>query len=246
MTRPTAVFATLGLALFAVQVAVGQTEPPKTLPTPPDAPSVDPKGYGGKNVRQRKGLRNDGWEYRGVVESIDKEKMVFVGKALSGAPQAEEYRYTLYPIDVLADGKVLPEIMPYEAYRWEDMKVGDTVDVQVKEDTEELRRYVLTIRISRRPGDKLPPSQNMKGYTSFDRDNIFNDIDNGLDVSEEDISKTFPPRWHFEKGEQPKLVRPGGLPEEYRKKLQDNRVKLEEKKEKELKAKPPEKKDDKK
>lgn len=248
MTRSTATSAALCWVLFGAQVAVGQTEPPKAPTTPPDAPAVDPKGYGDTNVRQRKGTRNDEIGHYGVIESIDQDKMVFVGQATSGPPQREAYRYTLYSIDVLAAGKVLPDVRAHHAYRWEDVKVGDTVDVLVKEDKEELRRYVCTIHISRRPGAKLPPSQDMKKYEGFDRENIFNDIDNGLDVTEEDITKAFPAKWYFEKGEQPRLLRPGGLTEEWRKKLAVNRAKIADEKiakEKGLKAAPP-KKDDKK
>lgn len=244
MTRQTASSAALYWVLFGVQVAVGQTEPPKPSAKTPDAPAVDPKGYGGKDVRQLKST-TIGWGYRGVVELIDKEKMVFVGKAEWGPPDPEVYRFTLYPIDVLASGKILPDLVVRQTYRWEDVKVGDTLDIHVAEDKEELRRYVCTICISRRPGDKLPPSQNMKNAAWFEQDNIYNDIDNGLDVTEEDITKTFPPKWYFETGEKPKLIRPGGLSEEWRKKLAVNRAKIaseKERKDKESKATPPEKK----
>jgi hypothetical protein len=236
-------FVAMSCVLLGFHAAVGQSEPPKTTSTTPDAPAVDPKGYGAKEVKLRKGLRNDEWRYLGVVVSIDKEKMVFDGKADGSQLVREQHRFTLYPIDVLAAGKVLTDIIAHDAYRWEDVKVGDTVEVLMKEDKEELRRYVCTIRICRRPGDKLPPCQDMKRYTGFEGDNLFNDIDNGLDVSEEDITRLFPPRWYFEKGKPPKLLRPAGLPEEWRTKLSINRAKIveemEKKKDKDLKAPPP-------
>jgi hypothetical protein len=245
MPRVTATTSTLCWVLLATQVAAGQAEPPKTPPTITDAPAVDPKGYGSTSVRQRKGWRNDGCQYHGVVESIDKEKMVIVGKATPALPQTEVFRYTLYPIDVLAAGKVLPDVVAFDAYRWDDVKVGDTVNVQLKEDTEELRRYVCTIQIFRRQGGKLPPSQDMKDPRWFEQANIYNDIDNGLDATDEDIIKAFPAKWHTEPGELPKLLVPGGLPEEYRKKLIAVRGKIAIEKEKNdggLKATPPDKK----
>jgi hypothetical protein len=63
-----------------------------------------------------------------------------------------------------------------------------------------------------------------------------------LDVDEQDITDQFPPWTHRDpRTGAVQILKPGGLTQEYRKKLQNNRAKLEE-----LRAKPAEKKDDKK
>ena len=67
---------------------------------------------------------------------------------------------------------------------------------------------------------------------------LLNDIDNGEDVDDEVVRKAFPPL--IDDG---KLINPGGLNKEWQAKLDAIRAKKDkEKKDKDLKATPPEKK----
>jgi hypothetical protein len=85
----------------------------------------------------------------------------------------------------------------------------------------------------------LPVSQLPKEDGRYRKDAMCNDIDNGEDVTEEEITKAFPPRFETPSG---LLLNPGGLPVEYRTKLSAIRDKKEaEKKQKDPKATPPEK-----
>ena len=131
------------------------------------------------------------------------------------------------------------------SYRWQDVKKGDGVSLWGQKDPADGTRCVLDIAIYGRPGGKLPQSQKPKEDKSrWEKYSLLNDIDNGEDVSEEDILKTFPAFWTTS-NKMPLLIKPAGLPEEYRKKLAENRAKIAEAKEKkqaELKATPPEKK----
>lgn len=72
-----------------------------------------------------------------------------------------------------------------------------------------------------------------------------NDLENGVDVSDEEIAKVCPPTKEVRdyRGRLVQAASPGGLSKEWQEKLDAIRAK---KKEEELKAKPPEKKDDKK
>ena len=249
MTRSSVGIATLSVVLLTLQPALSQmVVPPIPLPIPEDAPAVNPRGDGGTNVRQTQYLRNDGVTLRGVVESVEVGKLVIVGSRAMGDFEPVFARYTLHPIDVLAAGYSLPGVALYDSYLWEDIKVKDTVEVFVKEDKEERKRYVCSVCIDRRPGDKLPLNKGMKWTTGYCQRNILNDIENGLDVSEEAIREAFPPFIYTSPGQPPRLMRPGGLPEKYRKLLITVRGEIamaedKKRKEAELKAKPPEKKE---
>jgi hypothetical protein len=191
------------------------------------------------NVRSFQESGSPSTSYTGVVEAIDKEKMI-----LRCAATVE-----LSPVDLLAQGKLVKSADDSMTYRWQDVKKGDTVRVETMFDEGEQKRYALEIGIERRPGAKLPRPPEWKDGRAFTRSSLLNDIVNGEDVSDEAIAKAFPP-----KATQHPITKeifsydPGGLDEKYQKLLYANRKRIAEekaKKEKELKAKPTEKKDDK-
>jgi hypothetical protein len=146
----------------------------------------------------------------------------------------------LFAVDLLVNGKVDPNADGCFAYRWTDVKKGDTARLFMLFDDGEQKWYCYRICIERRPGGKLPESQKPKEDGRYVRESLLNEIDNGEDVSEEAIIKVFPPRFERPGGQ---LLNPGGLPLEYRTKLTAIRDKKEaDTKEKNPKAKPPEKK----
>ena len=173
----------------------------------------------------------------GVVEKVSDAEMVVVEVGRLGDDAKE---YTVLPINVLRDGKVLPRIWGMFAYRWADVQRGDTVLLEVKEDPADKQSYCMKICITRRPGAKLPKSQKPDEDHRYSVDRLYNDIDNGEDVSDEDIKKLFPaiPARDVGCGITTPAV-PGGLPKEWQVKLDAIRAK---KQEKELKTVPPEKK----
>lgn len=196
-----------------------------------------PKTGDGTENRQVKGRAIFGEGSRGhwgKVVKIDETEM-HIRCVYSGddTPKVRVFR----PIDVLANGKVL-DGMPGASYRWQDIQKGDTVTVDIVRDVDEKIDYVVSIRLDLRPGGKIPEPQNMKdGETHYLRANVRNDIENGLDVSEEEIQKAFPykpnPFAPLPAGVTPPTDR---LPDDYCKKLSDIRAKKE--KEHGLKAKP--------
>jgi hypothetical protein len=100
--------------------------------------------------------------------------------------------------------------------------------------------YCLQLSITRRPGAKLPESQNPERDENYKYNRIYNDLENGVDVSDEDIAKAFPPKEGKRNpdGTYHRPPRPGGLPRDYQVKLDVIRAK----KKNEPKAKPIEKK----
>jgi hypothetical protein len=173
----------------------------------------------------------------GVVSEVDADGMTFVEIRDDGTVR----EHNVVPIDVLRKGDVLPRVWGMYAYRWQDVKKGDTVEVVMKKDPADGLMYCLEICISRRPGAKLPESQNPKEDHRYDTSRIYNDLDNGVDVSDEELKKAFPPEKEFRmNGKLVEPERPYWLPTEYEKKLDAIRAKKA--KEKNLKAKPPEKK----
>lgn len=200
----------------------------------------------------------------GVVDKIDKDGMTLletvkpwagtrVGRkppklsdpppVEAGAkPEVKEHR--IVPIDLLRDGGVLPKVFGANAYRWQDVKVGDRVVIEVMEDKADKVVYCTEICISRRPGEKLPQSQNPTTDHRYPGARIFNDIDNGQDVSDEDIAKAFKPGTYRD----PKTAQQVPVPVskdspyfKYMEKLEAIRAKKKEQ-EKDLKATPPDKK----
>ncbi len=177
------------------------------------------------------------YPYAGIVGAIDADSMTLVVTSSRG--EVKEYVFT--PIDLLRKGKVLPKIYGGCAYRWQDVKAGDRVEVEVMQDPKEKVTYCVQIMIERRPKDKLPKSQRPDDDWSFAARSTRNDIDNGLDVTDEEIKKVWPAQKEV-RNSQGNLVRPasaGGLDKEYQAKLDAIRAK---KKEGDPKAPPPEKK----
>jgi hypothetical protein len=172
--------------------------------------------------------------YEGVVEKIDADELVLVEKRDKNVTVTHKFA----PIDVLRAGGVIHNSRSGCAYRWEDVKTGDTVRLESLKDDGDGQTYCLQISIRRRPGSKLPESQNSKDDRGYDAHRVLNDIENGEDVSEEELLKVWPPEVDRKTGE----TTPGGLyTGKYKDMLDANRKRIAEekaKKEKELKAKP--------
>lgn len=174
---------------------------------------------------------------KGIVGSIDRDGVVLV--EISDTLAVKEHVFK--PIDLLRDGEMVYDVLARSAYRWGDVKAGDTVVLEVAEDHVDKEWYCLTIHIARRPKGRLPASQLEKEDQTFPARRIINDIENGVDVSDEEIMKVYPPRKEIRdtSGNQLQASSPGGLNKEWQAKLDAIRAK---KKEKDLKAPPPEKK----
>ena len=177
----------------------------------------------------------------GVVDKIDDDAVTITEKVRNNITKS----YTFVPIDLLRDGGYIHQRSNgADAYLWKDIKKGDTVTLAALKDDGDGKTYCLQISIRRRPGGKLPASQNPKEDVWYDANRVLNEIENGNDVSDEELLKTWPPEYDPET----KLDHPGGLPKtgrlaKYNDLLEANRKRIaEEKKEKELKAKPAEKK----
>jgi hypothetical protein len=171
----------------------------------------------------------------GVVESIDPDQMVIVEVTEDG----KEKKYRLFPIDLLREGKVLHDSFPRFAYRWQDVRVNDKIEVSAAEDKVEKRLYCLEISILRRPTGRLPASQKEDEDDAFPKFRVQNDIENGVDVDDAEIAAAYPKRTERRDRVTNALIeeaRPGGLPPSLQKKLDAIRAK---KKEQELKATPP-------
>jgi len=195
--------------------------------------SAQPRSSGGYDVRKATQFSSPSWSPVGVVEEVT-EKSLTIRWWDSKAKENKSVK--LLPIDRLAAGKLLDDAVGTKAYLWADMKVGDTVLLEAKLDSGEQEWYCLAIGIRRRPGDKLPPSQDPKNdRTRFRRDSVFNDIENGQDVSDRDIATAFPVEYHPRTGV---LLDPGGLSKDWQAKLDAIRAK----KGQDLKATPPDKK----
>lgn len=177
-----------------------------------------------------------GGTYEGIVGKIDADGVIVV----EIKPSGETIEHHLVPVDKLRKGELLDGVWGMCAYRWKDMKPGDTVQLRGLEDKADGVLYCLEICIRRRPKEKLPESQLPKDDHRYAADRIFNDVDNGMDVPDEELLKVFPPKPKKE-DEFGRVTPafPGGLWGEYKEKLDAIRAK---KKEKELKATPPEQK----
>jgi hypothetical protein len=176
-----------------------------------------------------------------VVEAIDADGMT----AVETLKDNKTVTHQFVPVDRLKAGKVLRNMIGDRAYRWEDVKKGDVVRLDVMKDDGDGQTYCLAITIFRRPGAELPKSQDPKKDWQYGRRRIYSEIDNGNDVSDEEILKAFPFDPDF-KVEGPAI---GGFGGQMLEKLEANRKRIADekaKKEKDrLKAKPTEKKDDK-
>ncbi len=172
--------------------------------------------------------------YTGVVDKIDDDEVSVVVQVRNGITKT----HTLVPIDRLREGGYIHEHYNGEnAYLWKDIKKGDTVRLAALRDDGDGKMYCLQVSIRRRPGCKLPPSQNPKEDSNYNANRLLNDIENGEDVSDEELLKEWPPHFNTDK----KVHRPGGLyAGKYKEMLDANRKRIaeeKEKKEKELKAK---------
>jgi len=208
----------------------------------------DPKPEAKKNSKPPlKEQRRFDWSgcvnYEGVVTEIDKDTLTIDVKG--GAGPGRKGTYKFHALDLHKAGEVPETATEYGCYRWQDVKVGDTILVGVGKDKESsvLTPYVIELCIRRRPGDKLPESQKPKeDKKRWQKDSLLNDIANGKDVADEEIDKLFPPHRNSATGQ---IDFPGGIPQESREQLAALREKLaaeKAKKEKDLKATPPEKK----
>jgi hypothetical protein len=195
-----------------------------------------------KNITEGVSCNDIHWA---VVEMIDADGMTVVQKLKDN----KTLTHKLVPVDHLKGGKVLDNMTANDSYLWSDVKKGDTLSLQVLKDDADGLTYCLAISIRRRPGGKLPESQKPEKDERYAADKVLNDITNGEDVSDEELLKTWPEWVHPET----RAVTPGGLWKTgwmapYHDKLEANRKRIAEekaKKEKELKAKPTEKKGDK-
>jgi len=195
-------------------------------------------------VKERRKCNGGGSEsYEGVVTEIDKDTVMIDGRSHGGWGKKGTFKF--HALDLHKAGKVQEWADPAYSYRWQDVKVGDTIKVNVLKDRESsvLTPYAYEICIRRRPGEKLPESQQPKeDKERWQKDSLLNDIANGKDVADEEIDKLFPPHRNIATGQ---IDFPGGIPQESREQLAALREKLaaeKAKKEKDLKATPPEKK----
>lgn len=174
---------------------------------------------------------------KGVVDKINDDCLTLV-EVDQKTGEVHEHQFT--PNDVLRNGDVMEGSTGRFTYRWQDVKRGDTVHLVVNQDRIDKVTYCIEICIWKRPKGKLPECQKPKEYENFPQFSMLNDLDNGEDVSDEEIKKLFPPTPERKDDSGRVIARayPGGLPKEYQKKLDEIRAKKE-------KATPPEKKDDK-
>jgi hypothetical protein len=193
-------------------------------------------------VKERRKFNGQGGEsYDGVVTAIDKDSLTIDGK---DGGRGRQGTYKFHALDLHKAGEVQEWAKEWEC-RWQDVKKGDTIHVWVVRDEQDAVNtpYVYEICIRRRPGDKLPESWKPKeDKNRWLKDSLLNDIDNEIDRTDEDIQKLFPPHIDRSTG---RMILPGGVPNEYKVKLTALREKLEaekEKKDKDLKAAPPDKK----
>jgi len=206
--------------------------------------AADPPKVADRHFDVKKRTKFDGTyssEY-GVVTKITDESMTV--QSPDSWDKTKSVTTEVLPIDLLTQGKILENIPATWAYRWSDVKVGDTVSLETMFDSGEKKRYCIGVGITRRPGEKLPQSQKPMGDKVYAKHTLLNDIDNGLDVSDNDILAAYPTILTPKDPKQPngpkELFRAGGLPKEYQTKLDAIREKA--KKDKDLKATPPDKK----
>lgn len=194
---------------------------PPAAPDPPVPPKLESSVRG---VRTSVDLTK-GWKITvGVVEQIGEGSITL--RRTDG--DAEE-KVEVYPTDLLAKGKVLRKGVDNYFYRWADVKKGDGVGLVTLFDEGEERLYCLQVCIGRRPGEKLPQGQDPLRDRGYKGRSLLNDIDNGEDVSDDDIAAAFPPTYvpiDFARPEAGKrLVRAGGLNADSQKKLDAIRAK---------------------
>jgi hypothetical protein len=114
------------------------------------------------------------------------------------------------------------------------------VEIMAVDDKSDGVCYCMSICIHRRPKATLPESQYPRADSRYDPERLYNEIDNGNDVSDEEWRKVFGPETRLDPrtGEE-KPIKPGETYKKYKEKL----AALRAKKKDELKAPPPEKKE---
>jgi hypothetical protein len=152
----------------------------------------------------------------------------------------EPREHHLLPIDHVRAGKVVSGTATSMAYRWEDVKPGDMVELYVAQDKIDKQRYCVEIWIKKRPTGRMPVSQWEDDDPDLARLRLSHDISNGEDVGDDELKKAFPPQPE-RKDRSGKVVpaHPGGPEKVWHEKLDAIRAK---KKDKDLKATPLEKK----
>jgi hypothetical protein len=206
--------------LGAASLAVGQTPLQKQV------------GTMGKGVKAKENFGGfAGSTYEGTVIAKDDTTLTLLYRR-EGTTHDEELVF--HAVDVLRKGRMHKSARGYTAYRWEDVKEGDAVQLWAIFDTEDKVEYCTELCVRRRPGGKLPESQDPKEDCRFRQDTLMNDIDNGEDVSDAAVKRAFPLRPNGFGG----YINPGHLSPEYCVKLDAIRAK----KEKDPKATLPEKK----
>jgi hypothetical protein len=213
----------------------GQKVPVPEPLTDRKAESADPPAKEQQRVKETTQVLS-GDTIAGVVSKINKDEMTVVEFLRDGT--IKEHR--LLPIDILRDGDYIYPFSARYSYHWRDVKAGDTVDVMICHDRVDKEWYCMNISIERRPKAKLPKSQRADDDWRFAELTLLNDIDNGEDVSDADIAKAFPSRAEKRdpSGRVLRRAVAGGLTPDYQAKLDAIRAK----KDKDLKATPPDKK----
>ena len=210
-------------------------------PLPAQPPALPPKEVTVRtNVKAATKFATYDASYHGVVDKLTAQTLTVRVDGLPGRPPLTR---EVFPIDRLADGKLADGAGGAFAYRWQDVQKGDRVVLHVVRDGGEGKLYCYELCIDRRPGGKLPESQDPKGDGRHFRESLLNDIDNGEDVSDADVAAAYPPLVVPKSVPGPGpafVVTPRSLPEEYQRKLDAIRAKKA--KEQEPKAAPPGKK----
>lgn len=189
-------------------------------------------------VKTTTGGCGGGRHFEGIVAAINTDGLTLVERREFGQEPRE---HSLLPIDHLRAGKVVSSAIPCYAYCWEDVKPGDTVELYVAQDHIDKQMYCVEIWIKKRPKGRLPTSQREDDDPHLARLRLDHDIGNGEDVGDDEIAKAFPPLKEVRdrRGNLIQATSPGGLPKHLQANLDAIRAK---KKDKDLKATPPEKK----
>jgi hypothetical protein len=156
-------------------------------PKPPPRPKQDTRITGVKEGRIfSTGVEN----FYGQVEKVSGRQVTLT--CYCSRDEKPKSR-TFEAIDVLAEGGLIDAATGASAYLWSDMKRGDTVTLKIVRDEDEDKQYCVRIQISGRIGGKVPESQDPEtDKVRLAECNLLNDINNGLDVSDEDIAELFP------------------------------------------------------
>jgi hypothetical protein len=159
----------------------------------------------------------------GVVEKVDADGITLV----EFTDKEELHEHRLAPLDLHRRGEIVTNAVGGFAYRWKDLKRGDTIRVTAVKDDGDGLVYCMKICIMRRPGAKLPEGQDPTADRNYPFYRIYNDIENGEDVSDDDINKVFRPEPAMKNrdGTMARPAVPAGLPRDWQAKLDAIRAK---------------------